>query len=93
MTATVKLLVPTAPSTVEAGQIQARLTSIHRLAFLHNGQPHYDALAPDLLEVLKSRAGLSIREYRKPQYGRPAEAAVLDEIAGTSEVALVGLAC
>ena len=93
MTATVKLLVPTAPSSVAAGQIQARPTTIHRLAFLHNGQPHYDAIAPDLLDVLKRRAGLEIREYRKPQYGRPAESAVLDEIAGTAEVALVGLAC
>jgi hypothetical protein len=93
MTATVKLLVPTAPSTVEAGQIQARPTAIHRLAFLHNGQPHYDMIAPALVAALKSRRGLSIREFRKPQYGRPAEAAVLDEIARTSEVALVGLAC
>ena len=93
MTATVKLLVPTAPSSVAAGQIQARPAAVHRLAFLHNGQPHYDAIAPDLLAALRRREGLSIREYRKPQYGRPAEAAVLDDIAGTSEVALVGLAC
>ncbi|HEY7205297.1 MAG TPA: hypothetical protein VIA61_13415 [Methylomirabilota bacterium] len=93
MTATVKLLVPTAPSTVEASQIQDRPAAIHRLAFLHNGQPHYDAIAPDLLAVLKTRSGLTVHEYRKPQYGRPAEAAVLDEIARTSEVALVGLAC
>ena len=93
MTATVKLLVPTAPSSVAAGQIQARPAAIHRLAFLHNGQPHYDAIAPDLLDVLKRREGLEIREYRKPQYGRPAESAILDEIAGTAEVALVGLAC
>jgi hypothetical protein len=93
MTATVKLLVPTAPSTVTAGQIQDRPTAIRRLAFLHNGQPHYDAIAPDLVAVLRSRPGLTIREYRKPQYGRPADAAVLDEIASTAEVALVGLAC
>jgi len=93
MTATIKLLVPTAPSSVAAGQIQARPVAIHRLAFLHNGQPHYDAIAPDLLEALRKRGGLEVREYRKPQYGRPAEAAVLDEIAGAAEVALVGLAC
>jgi len=93
MIRTVKLLVPTAPSSVAAGQIQGRPAAIHRLAFLHNGQPHYDAIAPDLLEALRRREGLTIREFRKPQYGRPAEAAVLDEIAGASEVALVGLAC
>ena len=93
MTATVKLLVPTAHSAVEAGQIQARPAAIHRLAFLHNGQPHYDAIAPALLEALRSRGGLTVREFRKPQYGRPADVSVLDEIARTSEVALVGLAC
>lgn len=93
MTATVKLLVPTAPSSVQASQIQVRPAAIKRLAFLHNGQPHYDMIAPDLLSVLKSRGSLTITEYRKPQYGRPGEAAMLDEIARTSEVALVGLAC
>jgi hypothetical protein len=93
MTATVKLLVPTAPSSIEAGQIQARPAAIQRLAFLHNGQPHYDMIASDLLAALKSRGSLTIQEYRKPQYGRPADPAMLDEIARTSEVALVGLAC
>jgi hypothetical protein len=93
MTATVKLLVPTASTSITAAQLQARPAAIQRLAFLHNGQPHYDMIAPDLLAALKSRGTLTIREYRKPQYGRPADAAVLDDIARTSEAALVGLAC
>lgn len=93
MTRTVRLLVPTAAAAVEAAQLPARPPSIRTLAFLHNGQPHYDVIAPALLAALKTRPGLDVREYRKPAYGSPADATLLEDIARTSDAALVGLAC
>lgn len=89
----IKLLVPTAPSAAPEARVQARPAAIRTLAFLHNGQPHYDAIAPELLAALARRPGLTVREYRKPRYGSPAEPAVLDDIARTSDAAIVGLAC
>lgn len=93
MTHTVRLLVPTATAAVEAMQRHARPMSIRTLAFLHNGQPHYDVIAPVLLTALKARGGVEVREYRKPTYGSPADATLLEDIARTSEAALIGLAC
>jgi hypothetical protein len=63
------------------------------LAFLHNGQPHYDVIAPDLVAALEKRGDLTVREYRKPHYGSAAEPALLDDIGRSADVALVGLAC
>jgi hypothetical protein len=93
MTRVIRLLVPTASSTVEQTKLQTRPSTIQTLAFLHNGQPHYDVLAPDLLRALAHRGGLAVREYRKPHYGSPAEATLLDDIAQSADAALVGLAC
>lgn len=93
MTRTVRLLVPTAVSASEATLASVRPTTIRTLAFLHNGQPQYDALAAAVLEALKRRTDLTVREYRKPAYGRAAEPATLDDIASNADAALVGLAC
>ena len=93
MTRTVRLLVPTAVSTAEKSAASARPATIRTLAFLHNGQPQYDTLAAALLEALARRSDLTVREYRKPRYGSPAEPALLDAIAGSAQAVLVGLAC
>jgi hypothetical protein len=93
MTRTVRLLVPTAVSASETTLATARPASIRTLAFLHNGQPQYDSLAAALLEALKSRSDLTVREFRKARYGSPAETAMLDDIASSADAALVGLAC
>jgi hypothetical protein len=93
MTRTVRLLVPTAISAAEPTRPAARPAAIRTLAFLHNGQPQYDALAAALLRTLQARHDLTVREYRKPGYGRAADPAMLDDIAGNADAALVGLAC
>ncbi len=93
MTGTIRLLVPTATSAPELIVRAARPPMIRTLAFLHNGQPQYDALAGDLVEVLEGRPGLTVRQYRKPRYGSPAAATILDEMARAGDAALVGLAC
>ena len=93
MTRTVRLLVPTAVSTAEKSAASARPATIRTLAFLHNGEPQYDTLAAALLEALARRRDLTVREYRKPRYGSPAEPALLDAIAGSAQAVLVGLAC
>jgi hypothetical protein len=93
MTRTVRLLVPTATSASEATLASARPATIRTLAFLHNGQPQYDALAEALLHTLEGRSDLTVRAYRKPGYGSAAEPALLDDIASHADAALVGLAC
>jgi hypothetical protein len=93
MTRTVRLMVPTAVSASETTRASARPATIRTLAFLHNGQPQYDALAAALLEALRERPDLMVREYRKPRYGSPAEPAMLEDISGSADAALVGLAC
>lgn len=94
MTRTVRLLVPTATVSARAATVAgARPATIRTLAFVHNGQPQYDVLAGELLEALRTRDDLSVREYRKPRYGSPAEPAMLDDIAAGADAALVGLAC
>lgn len=89
----IRLLVPTAASTVERTKLQTRPSTIRTLAFLHNGQPHYDVIAPELLRALGLRGDLTVRGYRKPHYGSPAELTLLDDIARSADAALVGLAC
>jgi hypothetical protein len=93
MTSTIRLLVPVAASAAPRAERRARPPAVRRLAFLHNGQPYYDALAPDLLAALGARGELTVRSYRKPRYSSPAEPGVLDEIASGAEAAVVGLAC
>ena len=95
MTRTIRLLVPTATA-AGARETTTRLPRpavVRTLAFMHNGQPQYDALAAALLDALRNRADVAVREFRKPAYGRPAEPALLDEIARGADAALVGLAC
>ena len=93
MERTIRLLVPTAESASAQVQLRPRPARLTRVAFLHNGQPRYDAIAPDLLAALSARPGLSVRQYRKASYGKPAEPVMLAEIAAGSEAAIVGLAC
>ena len=90
---TIRLLVPTAESAVAAVAPASRPAILHRLALLHNGQPYFDAIAPDLVTRLDGRPGLTVHQKRKPRYSSPAEAAVLDEIGATADAAIVGLAC
>lgn len=90
---TIRLLVPTAESAVATVEPAPRPASLRRLAFLHNGQPYYDALAPHLVALLAARPGLTLHQARKPRYSSPAEAEVLDGIRAAAEAAIVGLAC
>lgn len=89
----IRLLVPTASPATTAGRLYQRPTSVATVAFLHNGQPFYDDIAPLLVASLKGRAGVTVHEFRKPRYGAPADPVVLDEIAATADGAIVGLAC
>ena len=95
MTRTIRLLVPTAAGAgaPEATARARRPAAVRTLAFMHNGQPQYDPLAAALLDALRGRPDVVVREYRKPAYGSPAEPALLDEIARGADAALVGLAC
>jgi hypothetical protein len=90
---TIRLLVPTAETTAASVQLAARPAVLQRVAFLHNGQPYYDELAPQLVARLASRPGLTLHQSRKPRYSSPAEAEVLDEIRTSADAAIVGLAC
>ena len=90
---TIRLLVPTAESATAQVRLRPRPARLACVAFLHNGQPRYDAIAPDLLAALSARPGVSVRQYRKASYGQAAGTAMLEEIAAGSEAAIVGLAC
>jgi hypothetical protein len=85
--------VPTAETTAAAVTPARRPSALRVVAFLHNGQPFYDHMAPSLLASLQQRPGLSVRSYRKPRYSSPMEPAVLDEIVRHTGGAVVGLAC
>lgn len=89
----IQLLVPTAEPAIPRMRLQPRPARLARVAFLHNGQPRYDAIAPGLLAALAARPVLSVHQYRKASYGMPAEPAMLEEIAAGCEAAIVGLAC
>jgi hypothetical protein len=90
---TVRLLVPTATSAAPRRALSRRPEALGTVAFLHNGQPFYDDIAPVLVELLAARPGVTVRQFRKPRYSSPADAAVLDEIGSTASAAVVGLAC
>ena len=92
MPRTVRVLVPTAPTAVARIERGPRPMRVGPVAFLHNGQPMYDPIAPLLLGALGD-AGIGVRTWRKPRYSSPAEPAILDEIAASTSAAVVGLAC
>jgi hypothetical protein len=89
----IRLLVPTADTTAATLTAAPRRPTLGAVAFLHNGQPFYDRIAPSLLASLQRRPGLAVRSYRKPRYSSPVEPAVLDEIVAHGGAAVVGLAC
>ena len=92
MPRTVRVLVPVAPTAVPRVDRRARPLRVDSVAFLHNGQPMYDSIAPVLLGALGD-AGVAVTTWRKPRYSSPAEPSVLDAIAGAASAAIVGLAC
>lgn len=87
-----RLLIPTAAPAKPRLSLHPRPAYLTRVAFLHNGQPSYDEIAPALLALLEGRPGLTVRLYRKPRYSSPAAPELLEEIAATCEAAVVGLA-
>ncbi len=92
MPKTVRILVPAAPTAVPPVDRLPRPARVESVAFLHNGQPMYDPIAPLLLGALGD-AGVAVTTWRKPRYSSPAEPSVLDAIAGSTNAAVVGLAC
>jgi hypothetical protein len=92
MPKTVRVLVPTAPTAVARIERGPRPMRVGPVAFLHNGQPMYDPIAPVLLGALGD-AGVAVTTWRKPRYSSPAEPEVLDAIAAATNAAIVGLAC
>ena len=92
MPRTIRLLVPTASSHAVPVERRARPARVESVAFLHNGQPMYDAIAPALLGALGD-AGVAVTTWRKPRYSSPAEPSGLDAMAGAANAAVVGLAC
>jgi hypothetical protein len=92
MPKTVRVLVPAAPTAVPRVDRFPRPARVESIAFLHNGQPLYDPIAPLLLGALGD-AGVAVTTWRKPRYSSPAEPSVLDAMARSASTALVGLAC
>lgn len=92
MPSTLRILVPVASSAIPRVDRCPRPARVASVAFLHNGQPMYDPIAPVLLGALGA-AGVAVTTWRKPRYSSPAEPSVLDAIAGAANAAIVGLAC
>jgi hypothetical protein len=92
MSKTVRVLVPIASSHAVRVERRPRPPRVTSVAFLHNGQPIFDPIAPALIAALRD-ASVRVTTWRKLRYSSPAELSVLDEIAGTARAAVVGLAC
>ena len=69
-----------------------RPSHIHTLGLLDNGKPNSDKLLKKVADMLVAQQpDLKITYYRKPSAYRPASAALLDQVAAESDVALVGI--
>ncbi len=69
-----------------------RPSHIHTIGLLDNGKPNSDKLLKRVADMLiAQQSDLQITYYRKPSAYRPAPAALLDQIAAESDVALVGI--
>jgi len=70
----------------------ARPSHIHTIGLLDNGKQNSDKLLQKVADkLIAQQPDLKINYYRKPSAYRPAPAALLDQIAAESDVALVGI--
>jgi hypothetical protein len=91
--ATIRLLIPPARSSVARVTPAPRPPRLADVAFLDNGQPRFVPIAPLRVRALGERPGATVHTYRKSRCSSPAGDAMLDDIARSSRVAVVGLAC
>jgi hypothetical protein len=69
-----------------------RPSHISTIGLLDNGKQNSDKLLKKVADkLLAHQPDLKINYYRKPSAYRPAPAALLDQIAAESDVALVGI--
>jgi len=88
------VLDPTAPPRELRHEMSLRPEDIRgkRLGFLWNSKPNGDVLFGRLEELLREKYEISGAVYRrKPNSSSPATQAVLDELAASVDVAIVGL--
>jgi hypothetical protein len=79
---------------VEAPRVKRadRPQEISTIALLDNGKPNSDKLLKKVVALVADQyPGVQIHMYRKASAYRPAQAALLDQIAAENDVALVGI--
>ena len=90
----ITVLDPTAPPRKLSHDLALRPADVRgmRLGFLWNSKPNGDVLFGRLEELLRQKYELSGAVYRrKPTSSAPATQEVLDELAASVDVAVVGL--
>jgi len=69
-----------------------RPQQFHTIGLLDNGKPNSDKLLKKVAAMLETRyPGVQINYYRKPGAYRPAQKALLDQVANECDVAIVGI--
>jgi len=79
---------------VEVARVERapRPAHISTLGLLDNGKPNSDRLLQKVAALLAAQhPALKINYYRKPGAYRPAPSALLDQVAGECDAALVGI--
>jgi hypothetical protein len=84
-----KLLDPTAPSSMPGTDISVRLSGVEgkNIGMLDNGKPNFDILLSTLEELLLDRyPSASVTRHRKPTVAAPAPEEIRAELLGCDSV-------
>jgi hypothetical protein len=92
MTSKFIVLDPTLQVEAPHAERAPRPAHISTLGLLDNGKPNSDKILRKVAEMLTAQnPALKINYYRKPGAYRPAPSALLDQVAGECDAALVGI--